>query len=124
MKDLTKKMLDVGRVWNAKITFQEPVNDPNDPVINLGQYRDVCSVFAEVRYNRSRLFSQAKAENTRNSLTFIIRQRLIPETWRIRFKEEIYQIESVMPLDRDRLYTQIEAYRYLNDQLPEADYGH
>lgn len=116
MKTFDRKMLDVGRVYNAKITFEKPViGDP--PTADLGCYERVCTVSAELRFNRSRLAAQARAENTRRSLTFIIRQRHVSEQWRILYRGEHFEIESVMPLDNDKLYLQIEAYKIENDLI-------
>ena len=111
-------MNDVNRVLNAKITVQKKIISE---LIDFGDYEDYIVISAETKFTRSRFMSQARSENTKKFITFVIRSRDdLDETMRIIYNDEPWEIESIIPITNERLYTQIECYRIMNDIMGEV----
>lgn len=108
------KMLDVHRVMRHKLTFQKPVND--SPIEDLELYEDFKKVRGEVNYKKSKQLSQSYGAETKRYRVFRIRYRAdLDETMRIIYKDEPYDIESIIPLNDENIYLEITAYQYRND---------
>lgn len=119
ISEKNKKMLDVNRVLAHKITFQE--KNYSDEIIDLSSYHDFISVRAEINYNKSRLYAQKLTEDIKKYLVFRIRYRKdINELMRIKYDNEYYEIESIIPLSLENLYLEITAYQYKNDIAGES----
>ena len=108
------KERDVGRVLNHKITIQTKA--PNGALIDLDDYKDYVTVFAELSVSKSKLATSSAQDVTRQYRVYVVRHRGdLNESMRIKDKATFWQIESIYPLDSDRLYDEITAYRYYPD---------
>ncbi len=108
------KMIDVGVVFDTKITFQ--IKDNGDGITDLDAYSDYIKVSAETMYGKSRLMSQANSENTKRYRSFKIRYRKdLTETMRVINKGEPWEIESILPINNEKLYLLIDCYQIKND---------
>lgn len=116
MKVKDVKMLDVNRVMRDAITIQK--KNTEDEIQDLDSYTDFIKVQSEVNHRKSRIINQASAENTRKYIIFRIRYRNdLDETMRIIYKNEPYQIESIIPLSNENLYLEITTYQFKNDMF-------
>ena len=115
MKDKKVVMRDVNKVFDCYITFQKKV-EPTGPILPLDEYEDYISSWAESRFLRGKNFYAARAANIKTDVEFIIRYRTdLDETMRIKFDNEFYNIEGILPLDNNRMYLIIKAYNIKHD---------
>lgn len=106
--------MNPGRL-RERITFQAKV-ESTGPFQPLDDYEDYTSVWAESRFLRGKNFYAARAANVKTDVEFIIRYRTnIDETMRIRFNDEFYNIEGILPLDNNKMYLSVKAYNIKHD---------
>lgn len=116
MKGKRMAMIDTQRVYDTYITFQTKI-DPDAHVLDLDNYKDYISLWAESRFLRGKNLYAARAVNVKTDVEFIIRYREdIDETMRIKLgKDKFYNIEGILPLDNNRMYMTIKAYEIKYD---------
>ncbi len=108
-------MKDVNKVFDAYITFQKKV-EQDGPILNLGDYEDYISLWAESRFLRGKNFYAARAANVKTEVEFIVRYRTdLDEKMRIKFNDRFYEIEGILPLDNSRMYMIVKAYEIKHD---------
>lgn len=108
-------MKDVGKVFDTYVTFQNKV-ESDGPFQPLDEYEDYISLWAESRFLRGKNFYAARAANAKTDVEFIIRYRTdLDETMRIKFNNEFYNIEGILPLDNNRMYLIIKVYNIKHD---------
>lgn len=122
MKGRKMALKDTQRVYDTYITLQKKVEStgPFDP---LEDYEDYISLWAESRFLRGKNFYAARAANSKTDVEFIIRNRNdLDPTMRIKIKKEgtddkydFYDIEGILPLDNDRMFLTIKAYKVERD---------
>lgn len=115
MKDKKIIMKDVGKVFDAYITFQNK-SESSGPFDPLDEYEDYISIWAESRFLKGRNFYAARSANIKTDVEFIVRYRTdLDETMRIKYNDKFYNIEGILPLDNNRLYLTIKAYEIKHD---------
>lgn len=98
-----------------RIIFQKKV-EATGPFDDLGDYEDYKSLWAESRFLRGKNFYAARAANVKTDVEFIIRYRTdLDEKMRIKFNDEFYNIEGILPLDNNRMYLSVKAYNIKHD---------
>lgn len=109
-----KKMIDCQRAMRDLVVFEKKIEDrPFDDLENYEKHR---TVYGEIKHYKSKLVNQARAENTKNFIVAVIRYREdIDETMRMLVNKKYYQIESIIPINRENLYLEITGYKYNND---------
>lgn len=108
------KMLDVHRVMRHKLIFQKPINE--SPIEDFDSYKDFIKVRGEINYKKSKQLSQSSGAETKRYRVFRVRYRTdLDETMRIIYKNEPYEIESIIPLNDENIYLEITAYQYKHD---------
>lgn len=114
MKPKDKKMMDVQRVMRDPIIFKKKIEER--PFDDLDNYVNYKIVYGEINNYRSRIVNQARAENTKEYIVAIIRYRTdLDETLKMEIKAKDYQIESIIPLNNEKLFLEVTGYRYKND---------
>lgn len=122
MKSHSLKQKDVQRAFRNQITILTPIKE--SPMNDLSAYIDYITVFAEVRYNRSGQTSAGQTENTRQEAVFVIRNRHdLNESMAVKYEGKLWLIYSIMPLDVDKLYMQLDCYRLVNVLGGDDGYG-
>lgn len=121
MKDRKIALKDVNTVYDTLLIIQKKV-EHNGPFPPLDDYEDYITIWAESRFLRGRNFYAARAANVRTDVEWKIRSRNdLDETMRIKVEEEgaegysYYEIEGILPLDHDRLFSIIKAYKVKKD---------
>ena len=98
-----------------KITFQKKINQTG-PIVLLDDYEDYKTIWSKAKYLSGRNFYTARAANIKTDVEFVIRYRTdLDETMRIKFNDEFYNIEGILPLDNNRMYLIIKAYNIKHD---------
>ncbi len=93
-----------------RITFQIKV-DATKPVADLDDYKDYKTIWAKVNFLRGRDFYSSRASNIKTEVEFIVRYRNdLDETMRIKFDNEFYNIEGILPVDNRKTFLVIRAY--------------
>lgn len=113
IKDINMARLDTGRVYNRKITIQVK-EEQKGPHVPLDPWEDYITIWADEKFNRAKNFYKNDAPNVEYDKEFIIRYREdLDETMRIiqkqGKKEEIYEIQSIIPLDKEKLNLTIKT---------------
>ncbi len=109
------KMKDVGkRLSNLIFIMAESKN--NGPIKNLdNELEKQGKLYAEVRHIRGKRLFEMKATGYKTKVEFIVRANAIRDDFdknnKILFLDELYIIEYILPLDSDRLYKAIGAYK-------------
>lgn len=101
-----------------QVTIQEPVNDQNPDTGAVNKtWRDIATVWAEVSPLSAREFIAAQASQGEITTRITIRFRTgITRQNRILFREEIYNIEGVLPDQKSgREYLTLPCSEGLND---------
>lgn len=101
-----------------QVTIQEPVNDQNPDTGAVNKtWRDIATVWAEVSPLSAREFIAAQASQGEITTRITIRFRTgITRKNRILFREEVYNIEGVLPDPKSgREYLTLPCSEGLND---------
>ena len=86
------------------------------PIMILDDYEDYKTIWAKAKYLSGRNFYAARAANIKTDVEFIIRYRTdLDETMRIKFNNEFYNIEGILPLDNSKTYLVVKAYNIKHD---------
>ena len=118
LSDKKLKSLDVGRVLDHLITLQKKTID--DVSIDLDAYDDYISVYADLAIGRSKQVASSGQDANRKYRVYVIRHRTdIDESMRVKDGRSYWMIESIFPVDRERLYDELTCYRY----TPEYERG-
>lgn len=108
-------MKDVNKVFDCYITFQKKV-EPIGPILPLDEYENHIGLWAESRFLKGKNLYAARSANIKTDVEFIIRYRTdLDETMRIKFDNEFYNIESILPLDNNKMYLIIKTYNIKHD---------
>lgn len=71
---------------------------------------------ADLNYRKSRVLREAGTESTKRYLVFTIRHNEnVDETDLIKYKDQFFEIESIIPITNEKLYDEICAYAYKAD---------
>lgn len=115
MLNKNNKMRDTNRLYDSLIEIQKK-SEATGPVKPLDSYEFHTNLWAETRFLKGKNFYAARAANVKTDVEFIIRYRTdLDETMRIKFNNEFYNIEGILPLDNNRMYLSIKAYNIKHD---------
>lgn len=102
---------------NARITIQQK-SATNGAVIDFSDYTDKVTIWAEARFLKGRNYYADRAVNVKTEVEFIVRHRTdLDESMRIKYNNQLYSIEGIIPLDSNRMYMAIRAYNAKHDGM-------
>lgn len=100
-----------------RITFQIK-NETTGPIINFESYTDYKTLWAEARFLRGRNYYADRATNVKTEVEFIIRYtKDIDKSMRIKYNEQYYNIEGIVPLENNKMYLIVRAYSAEHDGM-------
>lgn len=100
-----------------RITLQNKT-ETTGPVITFDAYSDYKTIWAEARFLKGRNYYADRAVNVKTEVEFIIRQtKDINKSMRIKYNNEYYNIEGIVPHDNTHMYLMVRAYSAEHDGM-------
>lgn len=100
---------------NRRIMLQKKA-ESEGPFVDLSEYRDYKPTWAKVWHLNDRQIYAARSANIKTDVDFTIRYRTdLDISMRIVYDNEIYEIDSIKPLDNKRSYLVISTHIFRQD---------
>ena len=100
-----------------RIIFQDK-KETTGAVIDFYDYIDYKTIWAEARFLKGRNYYADRAVNIKTEVEFIIRHRKdINKSMRIKYNNELYNIEGIVPLENNHMYLIVRAYSAEHDGM-------